>query len=276
MNPRINGEVSQGAGSPEQSTGLGKGQRGKRHCWQKNQEQPDLVSSQFTCLLQAQVGSSEMCVCNRSPKQVRTLWAVRMGALPEEGGGWKCLRTQYFHYLPWWTHRYTCVCLPESGWFISTHEHVSWLCARGPGSCVTLDCECARHLEVLSTSPTRRGLDFRASMRRPKGGVSDCGGASLCERCGGRCLTLLSPGQVLLTVVVLFWLWLIPFPVPLLVLQLLLQPVLQAQLVLWQPVQVSCGEKHGTQLRNLGVLAIPGCGAHLQPAPCEQWVMLNP
>lgn len=87
---------------------------------------------------------------------------------------------------------------------------------------------------------------------------------------------LLSPGQVLLTVVVLFRLRLVPFPVPLLVLQLLLQPVLQAQLVLRQPVQVSCGEKHGTQLRNLGVLAIPGCGAHLQPAPCEQWVMLNP
>lgn len=179
MNPRINGEVNQGAGSPERSTGLGKGQRGKKHCWQKSQEQPDLVCSRFTCLLRAQFGTSEMCVCNRSPKQVRTLWAVRVGALPEEGGGWRCLWTQYFHYLPWWTYRYTRVCLPESDWFISTHEHVSWLCARGPGSCVTLDCECTRHLEVLSTSPTRRGLDFRASMRCPKGGVSDCGGASV-------------------------------------------------------------------------------------------------
>ena len=54
----------------------------------------------------------------------------------------------------------------------------------------------------------------------------------------------------------------VPLPVPLLVLQLLLQPVLQAQLILRQPVQVSCGEKCGTQLRNLGVLAISGCGAH--------------
>ena len=86
-------------------------------------------------------------------------------------------------------------------------------------------------------------------------------GARLCVSGAGEDASpLLSPGQVLLTVVVLFWLWLVPFPVPLLVLQFLLQPVLQAQLVLRQPVQVSCGEKHGTQLRNLGFWRSQGVG----------------
>lgn len=102
-------------------------------------------------------------------------------------------------------------------------------------------------------------------------GASVCGGGA-----GEDASPLLSLGQVLLTVVLLFRLRLIPLPVPLLVLQLLLQPVLQAQLVLRQPVQVSCGEKRGTQLRNLGVLAIPGRGAHPQSAPCEQCVTLDP
>lgn len=147
MNPRINSEVSQGAGSPERSTGLGKGQQGKRHCWRKSQEQPDPVSSQFTRLLRAQVSSSEMCVCTRSA-QMRTPWAVRVGALPEEGGGWRCLWTQHFHYLPWWTHRYTRVCLPGSDSLISTHGDMSWLCAQGPGSCVSLHSEHTQHLDL--------------------------------------------------------------------------------------------------------------------------------
>ena len=114
MNPRINSEVSQGAGSPERSTGLGKGQQGKRHCWRKSQEQPDPVSGQFTRLLRAQVGSSEMCVCTRSA-QMRTPWAVRVGpSLKREEAGGVCGLSISTTCPGGHTDTHVCVCLGQT------------------------------------------------------------------------------------------------------------------------------------------------------------------